>query len=268
MKVMGAMRFEDTTAIVTGAGSGIGRAVALRLAAEGARVAVVDVNRATADQTRALISEAGGSAIAHEADVSSPTAVHDAIATAKDWGGAPDVLVNNAGILRLAPALDTSVAVFDEIIAVNLRSVFLMSTEVARAMVATGTRGRIVNISSIHAVLSEPNACAYTAAKAGIEGLSRTLASELARYGITVNCVRPGATWTALSTPLYTETVIKQLHQRIPLRDIAQPDEIAAAVAYLASAEARYCTGTTLTVDGGYLMDGSLPDGAYAEAPE
>jgi NAD(P)-dependent dehydrogenase (short-subunit alcohol dehydrogenase family) len=262
------MRFENTSAIVTGAGSGIGRAVARRLAAEGARVAVVDINRETAEETRAMVADAGGAAVALPADVSSPAAVRDAVAGATDWGGVPDVLVNNAGILRLAPALDTSVAVFDEVIAVNLRSVFLMSTEVARAMVAAGTRGRIVNISSIHAALSEPNACAYTAAKAGIEGLSRTLASELAPAGITVNCVRPGATWTALSTPLYTDTVIKQLHQRIPLRDIAQPDEIAAAVAYLASAEARYCTGTTLAVDGGYLMDGGLPGGAYDEATE
>ena len=260
------MRFENTSAIVTGAGSGIGRAVALRLAAEGARVAVVDIDRETAEETRTLISEAGGTAVALQADVSSPTAVRDAVAAAKDWGGVPDVLVNNAGILRLAPALDTSVAAFDEVIAVNLRSVFLMSTEVAREMVAAGHGGRIVNISSIHAVLSEPNACAYTAAKAGIEGLSRTLASELAPHRITVNCVRPGATWTALSTPLYTETVIEQLHRRIPLRDIAQPDEIAAAVAYLASPEARYCTGTTLTIDGGYTMDGSLPGGAYDEA--
>jgi NAD(P)-dependent dehydrogenase (short-subunit alcohol dehydrogenase family) len=206
--------------------------------------------------------------MALQADVSSTTAVSDAVAAAKAWAGVPGVLVNNAGILRLSPALDTPVDTFDEIIAVNLRSVFLMSTQVAREMVAAGGTGRIVNISSIHAVISEPNACAYTAAKAGIEGLSRTLASELAPHGITVNCVRPGATWTALSTPLYTETVIRQLHQRIPLRDIAQPDEIAAAVAYLASPEARYCTGTTLTVDGGYVMDGSLPGGAYSEASE
>lgn len=257
------MRFTDKSAMVTGAGSGIGRGVALRLAAEGAKVAVIDVDPDAAETTCAQIADAGGVGLAVRADVSSVDDVAAAVAAAAQWAGPPDVLVNNAGILRLAPALETPVEIFDQVIAVNLRSVFLMSTEAARAMVAAGVPGRIVNMSSIHAVLSEPNACAYTAAKGGIEGFSRTLASELAAHKITVNCVRPGATWTALSTPIYTDEVIRQLHVRIPLKDIAQPADIAAAVCFLASDEARYVTGTTLAVDGGYIMDGSLPGGEY-----
>ena len=257
------MRFQGKHAMVTGAGSGIGRGVALRFAQEGASVSVADIAVELGMETVRLIVEAGGEARFVQADVSSEEDVVRAVGEARAWKGTPDILVNNAGIIRQAPALETPVAVFDLVIAVNLRSVFLMATEVARFMVREGIAGRIVNMSSIHAVVSEPNACAYTASKGAIEAFSRTLASELAPHRITVNCVRPGATWTALSEPFYSDDVVRALNSRIPLGVIAQPKDIAAAVCYLASDEACYSTGTTLAVDGGYIMDGSLPGTAY-----
>jgi NAD(P)-dependent dehydrogenase (short-subunit alcohol dehydrogenase family) len=130
-------------------------------------------------------------------------------------------------------------------------------------MVAQGTGGRIISVSSIHAQLSEPNASAYTAAKGGMEAFSRTLATELAPHRITVNCLAPGATYTDLTLPMYTEPVKRALLERIPLKEIAQPEWIAAGAVFLASDEARYMTGQVLTIDGGYLMDGSLPGAAY-----
>jgi glucose 1-dehydrogenase/3-oxoacyl-[acyl-carrier protein] reductase len=259
---MAADRFVGKTAIVTGGASGIGRAVAVRLAAEGGNAVVVDRDRQLGEAT---VGDLGGSG-RHGficADVSSRTAVDSASDEVVSLYGGIDILINNAGILRVAPALETSDELFDEVVANNLRSVFLFSTAVARQMVRSGTGGRIVNISSIHAVVSEPNASAYTAAKGGIEAYSRTLASELAVHGITVNCVRPGATWTELTRPIYTPEVLQALKMRVPLAAPCQPEAIAAGVAYLASDEAAYVTGTTLDIDGGYIMDGSLPAARY-----
>lgn len=204
-----------------------------------------------------------GAKIFINADVSSRQQVDEATRQVLDTFGHIDILVNNAGILRVAPALETPDEMFDLVLANNLRSVFLFSTAVGRSMVAAGKGGRIVNISSIHAVLSEPNASAYTAAKGGVEAYSRTLASELASHRITVNCVRPGATWTDLSRPLYTPEVLRALEMRVPLGSPCQPESIAAGVAYLASDEASYVTGSTLDIDGGYIMDGSLPAMRY-----
>ena len=130
-------------------------------------------------------------------------------------------------------------------------------------MIDQGQGGRIVSMSSIHAAVSEPQAGPYTAAKGGIEALSRTMATELAPHKILVNCVAPGATYSELTMPMYTESAKQSLFQRIPLKEIAQPEWIAAGVLFLASEEARYITGQVLTIDGGYVMDGSLPGAAY-----
>jgi NAD(P)-dependent dehydrogenase (short-subunit alcohol dehydrogenase family) len=254
---------KNKSACVTGAGSGIGRAIALRLAREGVGVTVLDRDKHGGEETVRLIEKEGGRGLFVQADVTRRSDIEWALAEAESTFGIVDVLVNNAGILRVSPAIETSDSTFDEVIAVNLRSVFICSTLVAKKLIEAQQPGRIINISSIHAVVSEPNACAYTAAKGGIEALSRTFASEWAPHGITVNCVRPGATRTALSEPLYTPEVVASLMLRIPLRAIAEPEDIAAGVAFLASADARYCTGTTLDIDGGYIMDGSLPGLAY-----
>jgi NAD(P)-dependent dehydrogenase (short-subunit alcohol dehydrogenase family) len=132
-------------------------------------------------------------------------------------------------------------------------------------MILQGRGGRIVNVSSIHGTLSEPAFGPYTAAKGGVESFTRTLATELARYSITCNTIAPGATFTELTVPMYTEAVKKALFERISLKEIAEADWIAAPILFLSSTEARYITGTVLYVDGGYVMDGSLPGAKYFE---
>jgi len=255
-------RFGQKVAVVTGGGSGIGEACARRLSSEGASVVVADVDQQAALRVASEIEASNGRSIAVATDVSKPEEVERMLEATAQFGGI-DVLVNNAGVLRLGPIVEVTDEDWDFTIGTNLSSVFFCARGAARRMIDQGRGGRIVSISSIHAVLSEPNAGPYTASKGGIEALSRTMASELAPHSITVNCVRPGATWTNLSRPLYTEEVLRALNLRIPLKEIAQPDWIASAVAWFASEEGRYCTGTTLDVDGGYIMDGSLPQTVY-----
>ena len=258
-------RFENLTAIVTGAGSGIGQATAIRLAGEGAKVAIFDVDEKSAAQVRDEIVEKGGTAFSFKVDVSAPDQVRTAVQEVQESIGIPQVLVNNAGILRVAAMEDTTDELFENILRTNLFSVFYMTREVAKILLENELPGSVVNVSSIHAVVSEPNGGAYTAAKGGIESMSRTMASEWARRNIRVNCVRPGATHTSLSKPLYTPEVVRALSMRVPMGTIAYPHQIASGICFLASAEADYITGTTLDIDGGYIMDGSLPGLAYEE---
>jgi len=250
-------------AIVTGGGSGIGKATSLLLAQEGAAVAVADVYRERAEKVAAEIQKQGGPAIGIEADVSAAPGVDTMIAEVINKWGNIDVLINNAGIILQAAAVDMTEPQWDKILTNNLKSCFLCSRAAAQQMIRQGHGGRIVNISSIHAVLSEPSAAAYTAAKGGMEAFSRTLATELAPHKITVNCIRPGATYTELTVPMYTESVKEALFMRIPLKEIAEAAWIADGIVFLASKRARYITGQTLTIDGGYIMDGSLPGAAY-----
>lgn len=250
-------------AVVTGGGSGIGKATSLLFAQEGAAVCVADRYRDRAQSVAAEIQKQGGKAVAVEADVSDPAGVDGMIADALKNLGSVDVLVNNAGIILQAPAVDMTEQQWDRILTNNLKSCFLCSRAAAKQMIRQGRGGRIVNISSIHAELSEPSASAYTAAKGGMEAFSRTLATELAPHKITVNCIRPGATFTELTLPMYTEAVKKALFTRIPLKEIAEAFWIADGIVFLASGRARYITGQTLAIDGGYLMDGSLPGAEY-----
>jgi len=257
------MRFNGKAAIITGAGTGIGRAIALAMAREGACVIIAERNDKTGDEVAQEIRRMGRKSLFVKTDVGLEEEVVRMAREARKFAGHLDILVNNAGIILQAKVVDTTSEQWDLILRNNLKSCFLCSREVARVMIADKTRGSIVNISSIHASLSEPQAGAYTAAKGGMEAFSRTLATELAPYKIRVNCVEPGATYTELTIPMYTEPVKKALFQRIPLKEIAQPEWIASSVLFLASDESRYITGQTLVVDGGYVMDGSLPGAAY-----
>lgn len=253
------MRFTGKVAVVTGAASGIGRATAIRLLDEGATVVAVDLEHAESYPEKYQKS-------LHQVslDVADPDAVLHLRASLQEDFQRVDVLANVAGILRIAPFLEVTRADWDRVIAVNLSGVFFLSQAVARIMVDTGTRGRIVNVSSVHAVVSEPNAAPYTATKGGLEAMTRTMASELAPHGITVNCVRPGATYSKMSNPIYTPDIVRSLKAKIPLGEIAPPEWVASALCYLASDEARYTTGACLDVDGGYAMDGSLPGAEYS----
>jgi NAD(P)-dependent dehydrogenase (short-subunit alcohol dehydrogenase family) len=250
-------------AIVTGGGSGIGKAASILLAQEGAWVAIADIYPDRAETVAADIQKQGGKALGIATDVSDAASVDRLMAEVlKSWGRI-DVLINNAGIILQAAAVDMTEQQWDKILTNNLKSCFLCSRAAAKQMIQQGHGGRIVNISSIHAELSEPSAAAYTAAKGGMEAFSRTLATELAPHKITVNCIRPGATYTELTLPMYTEAVKMALFTRIPMKEIAEASWIGDGIVFLASDRARYITGQTLTIDGGYLMDGSLPGAEY-----
>jgi NAD(P)-dependent dehydrogenase (short-subunit alcohol dehydrogenase family) len=253
------MRFSDKVAVVTGADSGIGRATAARLLAEGATVFAVDVKH-----TQPWPDPGPGRLRLLELDVADPAAPDQLAARLRAEAQHVDVLANVAGILHIAPFLEVSREDWDRVLAVNLTGVFFLSQAVARIMVDEQTAGRIVNVSSVHAVVSEPNAAPYTATKGGLEAMTRTMASELAPAGITVNCVRPGATRTKMSEPIYTPQIVRSLKAKIPLGMIAPPEWVASAICYLASDDACYTTGACLDVDGGYAMDGSLPGTAYS----
>jgi NAD(P)-dependent dehydrogenase (short-subunit alcohol dehydrogenase family) len=256
------MKLSNRCAVVTGGASGIGEAIAVAFAEEGADVAIVDVNDNEAVRVVERLRATGHNAHYIRCDVGDSAQVRAAFAQVDARFGKVNILVNNAGIIRLSPILETSEADWDLILRTNLKSVFLCSQEAARRMVAAGNGGRIICISSIHAVLSEPNAGHYTASKGGMEAFARTLASELAPHQITVNYIRPGAVHTALNRNMYTPAVIRATLSRMALKQIAVPEWIAPGAVFLASDDARFMTGQHLTLDGGYVMDGSLPAGA------
>ena len=257
------MRLENKIAIVTGGAAGIGRSIALAFADEGADVAIADVQIKKAEAVVREIQDKGRRAVSIQCDVGSSEQVDNMVAQVVDKLGGLHILVNNAAIISQGLFWEVSDEDWDKIIRNNLSSVFYCSRAAAKVMIEQKKGGRIINISSIHATLSEPFAGPYTAAKGGIEAMSRTMATELAPYKILVNCVAPGATFSELTTPMYTESVKRALFQRVPLKEIAQPEWIAAGVVFLASEDSRYMTGQVLTIDGGYVMDGSLPGAEY-----
>ena len=259
------MRLEGKNAIVTGGAAGIGKAIAIALANEGANVAIADVQMEKAEAVAAQIRADGlaRKSVAIKCDVGDSAQVDRMVAqVVADLGGV-HILVNNAAIISDGSFWNVSDETWNRLIRNNLSSVFYCSRAVARVLIAQKQGGRIINMSSIHATLSEPSAGPYTAAKGGIEAFSRTMATELAPYKVNVNCVAPGATFSELTTPMYTEAVKQALFQRVPMKEIAQPEWIAAGVVFLASDESRYMTGQVITIDGGYVMDGSLPGAKY-----
>jgi 3-oxoacyl-[acyl-carrier protein] reductase len=243
------------TAIVTGAARGIGAAVARRLAADGMAVAVLDLDAASCAATVEAITAAGGRALAVGADVSDEAAATAAVERVAAELGAPTVLVNNAGIIRDNMLFKMTVADWDAVMGVHLRGAFLMSRAAQSHMIAAGW-GRIVNLSSTSA-LGNRGQANYSAAKAGLQGFTKTLAIELGRFGVTANAVAPGFIETEMThaTAARMGITFEQLSQamvsQIPVGRMGQPDDIAVAVAFFASEAAGFTSGQVLYVAGG-----------------
>ncbi len=246
-------RFEGKTAIVTGGNRGIGRTIVDRFAAEGADVMVVGRNEETIRSTLEAVQAAGGSAWGHAADVTKDDDLEGVVAAAAERWQAIDVLVNNAGIGCETPFLEIPADEWDRVVSTNLRAPFLLSQAVARRMVETGG-GAIVHIASIDASGGDGPYASYNASKAGLLGLNRTMALELGPHGIRVNCVSPGFTHTDMTEEAVPPELMDYLlnrFDRVPLRRLVRPDEVASACAYLASDDASAITGIDLTVDCG-----------------
>ena len=240
-------------AFVTGAGRGMGRAIAERLVVEGAKVAVADLDKDSAAETAGAL---GAAACAIGVDVTDGVSVGAAVEEATAVLGAIDILVNNAGWDRIAPFLETDEALWDRLIAVNLKGVLHCARAVLPGMVER-RGGRVVNISSDAGRVGSSGESVYSATKAGIVGFTKTLAREVARHGITVNAVCPGPTETPLLAEIVGEgndRLIEAMKRQIPLGRLGRPDDIAGAVAFLASDDASFITGQTLSVSGGLTM--------------
>ncbi|XAH22392.1 3-oxoacyl-ACP reductase family protein [Xylophilus sp. GW821-FHT01B05] len=245
------MSLEGKNAVVTGSARGIGRAIATVLAAQGAAVAVWDLNAEGAEETVDIIRKAGGKAIAVTGNAADASAVAASAARTREELGTVTILVNNAGISSYVPFTSLSEEVWDRIIGVNLKGPFLVTKEFVPDMLEASW-GRIVNISSSSAQSGAPSMAHYAASKGGVIGFTKALAIEFADKGITVNHVPPGF----VDTPLVREGPIdvEAVAQHMPMKRAGQPDDIAYAVAYLASKEASYVTGQTLSVNGGRYL--------------
>ncbi|QKJ20160.1 SDR family oxidoreductase [Microbacterium hominis] len=243
------------TAIVTGAARGIGAAVAQRLAADGHAVGVIDLDEAACADTVAAIADAGGRALAVGADVADSAAVAGAVSRVADELGAPTILVNNAGIIRDNLLFKMTEDDWDAVLSVHLRGAFLMSREVQKHQVEAGW-GRIVNLSSTSA-LGNRGQANYAAAKAGMQGFTKTLAIELGRYGVTANAIAPGfivtdmTRATAARIGVEFEQFVEFNAKEIPVGRPGHPGDIAAAAAFFCSAEAGFVSGQVLYVAGG-----------------
>jgi len=248
------MEFANQTAIVTGAGSGIGRATAQALAREGAQVIVADIDPAGGEATASAIRQQGGQATFMPVDLTDPASIKDFAAAVQAQQGAVDVLVNAAGWGRTAPFVDGTPEFWNKLVALNFVGPMQLTQALLPAMIERAS-GRIVNVASDAGRVGSLGETVYSGAKGGLIAFTKSLARETARYRINVNCVCPGPTDTPLMAAV-PEKVKEALIKAIPFRRLGQPEEVAEAVLFFASGRAAYVTGQVLSVSGGLTMAG------------
>ena len=246
------MRLKDKVALITGSGRGIGKAIALALAKEGADIAVADVNEEDIKKSCAEIEALGRKTLGLQVDVTDITKVEDAVNKILDKFGKVDILVNNAGITKDNLLLRMSQAEWDAVLNVNLKGAFNAIKTVSRPMIKQRS-GRIVNIASIIGIIGNPGQANYSASKAGLIALTKTAAKELASRNINVNAIAPGFIQTEMTAKL-PEDIKQKMKEAIPLAKFGTPEDVAAVCLFLASEESSYVTGQVIVVDGGMVM--------------
>ena len=253
------MRFANTRVLVTGAGSGIGRATCLAFGKEGAALAVADLDLEAARASVDTLADAGVKAVAVQLDVTRPDSVTAAVDHAVGALGGLDILVNSAGVREIVAFLELDFAEWQRVIATNLSGTFLCSQTVARRMIAQGRGGKIVNLASVAGLVGVPNRAAYVSSKHAVVGLTKEMAMELAEHDIQVNAVAPGVVETGMTAGYFDNpNVVASLRRLHPAGRWAQPEEIANLILFLASAEAHFITGATYPIDGGFMAGKSF----------
>jgi meso-butanediol dehydrogenase/(S,S)-butanediol dehydrogenase/diacetyl reductase len=253
------MRFTNKCVLITGAGSGIGRATCLAFAREGAVIGAADVNLEAAERTISEGEKLGQKAVALQVDVASPASVQAMVKQVVERLGGVDVLVNSAGVREIVPFLQLSFAEWQRVISVNLAGTFLCSQAVAQYFVEQKKPGKIVNLASVAGLTAVPNRAAYVSSKHAVVGLTKEMALELADRNIQVNAVAPGVVRTAMTESYFDKPeVVEGLKRAHPAGRWASPEEIAQLILFLASPEADFITGATFPIDGGFMAGKSF----------
>lgn len=248
------MRFENTGVLITGAGSGIGRAASLAFAMEGAAIAAVDLRLEAAQATASAVEKVGRKAVALQVDVTQPDSVQAMVEQAVAGLGSLDVLINSAGVREIVPFLELPAEEWTKVIGTNLTGTFLCSQAVARHLIAQNKSGKIVNLSSVAGLVGVPNRAAYVASKHGVVGLTKEMGMELADKHIQVNAIAPGVVETAMTAGYFDKPdIVASLKKAHPAGRWAQPEEIAKLMLFLASEDADFMTGATIPIDGGFV---------------
>ena len=259
------MRFENTGVLITGAGSGIGRAASLAFATEGAAIAAADLQLEHAQATARAVEDLGRTAVAIQVDVTQPDSVRAMVKQAVAGLGSLDVLINSAGVREIVPFLELPAEEWTKVIGTNLTGTFLCSQAFAQYLIAQGKEskegkgGKIINLSSVAGLMGVPNRAAYVASKHGVVGLTKEMSMELADKNIQVNAIAPGVVETAMTAGYFDNpAIVASLKKAHPAGRWAQPEEIARLMLFLASEDADFMTGATIPIDGGFVAGKSI----------